>query len=74
MPDKITWDQYQELMDVIDGRNAKEVVKTFEKLTGIEVRPYTAYQFFDAGGTYLGDSEYDTLRAILLDAGIEVTD
>ena len=33
---------------------------------GIELRPYTAYQYYDAHGDFLGDSETDELQNILL--------
>ena len=72
MPDKISEDQYQKLLDVIDERRTDVIVKTFEDITGIVVKPYTAYYFFDVAGNYLGDLEYNDVREILKAAGIEV--
>ena len=74
MEDKITEEQYQELLDVYDERNQNAIVRTFEELTGIVVKPYTGYQFFDAAGNYLGDDNWNDIREILKEAGIEVTE
>lgn len=74
MVDKISEDQYQELVDVYDERIPDNIVRTFEKLTGIVVKPYTGYQFFDAEGNYLGDDNWNDIREILKEAGIEVTE
>lgn len=74
MVDKITEDQYQELLDAYDERRTGNIVKTFEDLTGIVVKPYTGYQFFDAAGNYLGDDNWNTISEVLKEAGIEVTE
>ncbi len=74
MEDKITEEQYQELLDVYDERNQNAIVRTFEELTGIVVKQYTGYQFFDAAGNYLGDDNWNDIREILKEAGIEVTE
>ena len=72
MADKITQEQYQELQDVICENRPSDIVRTFEELTGIVVKPYTAYQFFDAAGNFLGDDNDYTIREILQAAEIEV--
>ena len=74
MIDKITEDQYQELLDAYDERRTSDIVKTFADITGIVVKPYTGYQFFDAAENYLGDDNWNSIAEILRDAGIEVTD
>jgi hypothetical protein len=74
MVDKITEEQYQELMDSYGERIPSEIVKTFDKLTGIVVKPYTSYQFFDAAGNYLGDDNWDSIAEILENAEIEVVE
>ena len=43
MPAEITEDQYQELLDVIDERRTDDIIRTFDNLTGIVVKPYTGY-------------------------------
>ena len=72
MPVKITEDQYQELLDVMTELRPADVVRTFENITGIVVKPYTGYQFFDVADNYLGDYGIDTIMQILNNAGIEV--
>ena len=37
---------------------------------GIEIRPYTAYQYYDAHGDFLGDSETTELQDILLNCSV----
>ena len=74
MVDKITEDQYQELLDAYDERRPEGIVKAFDKLTGIVVKPYTGYQFFDTAGNYLGDDNWNDIREILKEAGIEVVE
>lgn len=37
---------------------------------GIEIRPYTAYQYYDAHGDFLGDSENVQLQDILLNCSV----
>ena len=72
MPVKITEDQYQELLDVMTDLRPAEIVRTFENITGIVVKPYTGYQFFDVADNYLGDNGPDSIMDILKNAGIEV--
>ena len=48
--------------------------KKLEEYTGIEARSYTAYQFFDAAGDFIGNSDEIALEELLEKAGIEVTD
>lgn len=43
-----------------------------KKYTGIEARPYTAYQYFDDCENYIGDSEENSLEDLLNAAYIEV--
>ena len=72
MVDKITEEQYQDLLDAYERRMPSDIIKTFVDLTWIVVKPYTGYQFFDAAGNYLGDDSFHTIREILREAGIEV--
>ena len=77
MANKITQDQYQELLDAYEemtGWDRHEGIIIFEKLTGIEVKPYTGYQFYDAAGNYLGDDQWDNVDDILRKAEIEVVE
>ena len=72
MPIKITADQYKELLDVLTTLRPEEVVRKFEDITGIVVKPYTGYQFFDVADNYLGDYGFESIMQILRNAGIEV--
>lgn len=72
MPIKITADQYKELLDVLTTLRPEEVVRKFEDITEIVVKPYTGYQFFDVADNYLGDYGPDSIMQILRNAGIEV--
>lgn len=74
MIDKITQDQYQELLDAYDERRPSDIVKTFADITGIDVMCYTGYMFFDAAGNYLGDDNWNTISEILKNAYIEVVE
>ena len=70
MKKTITAEQFDELSTADYG----EFLKTLEEYTGIEARPYTAYQFFDAAGNFLANSDETCLEDLLEKAGIEVTD
>lgn len=72
MADFITRTQYDEIASTsfCNGRNGfHELLK---KYTGIEARPYTAYQYYDAAGNYVGDSNEDGLDELLQAAYVEV--
>lgn len=45
-----------------------------EEYTGIEARPYTAYQYYDNCGNYIGDSSDSALEDLLEAACIKVVD
>lgn len=72
MPSEITREQFNELDEIlfIDGREGFN--KALEEYTGIEARPYTAYQYYDGAGNYVGDSDNDDLNEILRRAYISV--
>lgn len=72
MSKRITPDQYQKLRDVLDQNNPNEIAETFEELTGLVVKPYTAYEFYDAAGNYLGDTGGYGIREILDEADIVI--
>jgi hypothetical protein len=72
MPDKITVSQYDEIMD--NANRTEKFVKLMEEHTGIVVKPYTAYLYFDPCENYIGCSELQTVWEILKEAGIEVVE
>ena len=75
MVDKITEEQYQELLDASEelSWNQSNAIKIFESF-GIEVKPCVCYQFYDAAGNYLGDDNWDGIDDILRKAEIEVVE
>ena len=44
--------------------------KCCAEAVGIELRPYTAYQYYDTHGDFLGDSETIELQDILLNCSV----
>lgn len=44
--------------------------KCYAEVVGIEIRPYTAYQYYDAHGDFLGNSETTELQDILLNCSV----
>lgn len=44
------------------------------KYAGIEARPYTAYQYYDEDGTFIGCSDESCLDDLLEKANVEVRD
>ena len=75
MANKITEDEYQELLDASEELSwwQSNAIRTF-KCFGIEVKPYTGYQFYDSAGNFLGDDSYDSIDDILRRAEIEVVE
>lgn len=70
----ITAEQFDELSCSNSTWTYDDFLKKLEEYTGIEARSYTAYQFFDAAGDFIGNSDEIALEELLEKAGIEVTD
>lgn len=72
MANSITRAQYDEIANAFfyDDRNSFR--ELLEKYAGIEARPYTAYQYYDVAGNYVGDSNEDDLDDLLQAAYVEV--
>lgn len=73
MLDKITNEQLENLYDA-DFYDKNEFHALLKEYAGIEARRYTGYQYYDAAGDYLGDSENTTIMGLLKHANIEVVD
>lgn len=73
MGEHITKSQKRELeeAEILDSR---EFYRLMEEYTGIEARPYTAYQYYDNRGNYIGDSSDSALEDLLEAACIKVVD
>lgn len=71
--DRITRSQLEELEDA--RYISPEVYhEKLEEITGITAVPYTGYQYFDAGESYIGDDADSDLNDLLKAAYIEVVD
>lgn len=68
----ITAAQFDELSEAESELLYEEYLRLLGEHTGIEARPYTAYQFYDATGVFLGDSDETCLEDLLEKAGIGV--
>ena len=71
MIDKISYKEFLELCDTRSFGTRDEFHKKLVEY-GIEARPYTAYQYFDDVGNYIGDSEYLDERTLLQNAYIKI--
>lgn len=73
MGEHITKSQKRELEEAaILG--SREFYRLLEEYTGIEAMPYTAYQYYDNCGNYIGDSSDSALEDLLEAAYIKVVD
>lgn len=71
MIDKISYKEFLELCDIRSFDPSEAFHKKLAEY-GIEARPYTAYQYFDSAGNYIGDSEYLDERTLLQNAYITI--
>ena len=68
----ITREQFEDIEDARQFGTREEFHRLLEEYTGIEARPYTAYQYFDGADNYVGDSDEDTVKEMLDRAYIKV--
>lgn len=71
MVDKITAEQYEDLVDA-ESFELDEFHKLLEKYTGITARPCMIFEYYDSAENYLGDSTYCDVRDLLANAYIKV--
>ena len=74
MVDKISKEQFEELGRSSMWDGYEDFHELLEEMTGITAKRYTAYQYFDSDGNYIGDSENFTIRDLLNNAFIQVED
>lgn len=67
----ITSEQCDEILEAQYGNKYR---KLLEEYTGIKAKPYTEYQFYDAEGEYIGDSQWMDLDDLLEAAGIKLSE
>lgn len=72
MQNEITKEQLEKLEDVLSFDGRIPFNHLLEELTGIEARPYTAYQYYDGAGNFVGDSDNKDVRELLESAYISV--
>ena len=72
MAKNITAEQYERLSESDFTGNESEFHALLEEYTGIEARPYTAFQYFDAAGNFLADCDGTYLDDLLDMAEIKV--
>ncbi|MBR2927718.1 MAG: hypothetical protein IKC24_00990 [Oscillospiraceae bacterium] len=73
MVDKITKEQLEDL-EIAEFLDTNDFNSLLEKYTGIKAKPYTGYQYFDAAGDYLADSDNTSVEELLKLADIKVVD
>ena len=70
---KITKEQYEEL-EIARERGNEEFHGLLEDYTGIVAKPFTAFDYYDSCGNYLGESLDYTTRDLLRSAYIQIGD
>ena len=68
----ITEEQVEEIEDAYFCSDKAGAYALLKKYAGIEARPYTAYQFYDEADNCIGDSDNDSFRDLLYNAGFKV--
>ena len=70
---KISRQQYEQLEEAYD-LDDQQFVEKLEEYTGITRKPYTAHNYFDRHGNYIGCSEDFDLDTLLENAYVEVAE
>ena len=68
----ITAQQKEELQEAYECLDDQQFVEKLEAYTGIVRKPYTAHNYFDANGNYVGCSEDFDLDTVLENAFVGV--
>ena len=72
MSNSITKAQVEEINEKYFYESREAAYALLKEYTGIEAKPYTAYQFYDETGNYVGDSENDDFEEIIRNAYIKI--
>lgn len=72
MAKAITEEQLEDIEDAIFCSDKGAAYALLKKYTGIEARPYTAFEFYDEADNWVGDSDHYTIRDLLDNACIKV--
>lgn len=70
----ITREQLDEIQEAYSLNDRETAYALLKEYAGIEAKPYTAWDFYDAVGNYIGDSENYSFRDLLENAYIKVVE
>ena len=70
----ITREQLEDIEDALFCSDRIAAYELLKKYTGIEARPYTAWQFYDEADNYVGDSDNYDLKDLLDKAYITIVE
>ena len=70
----ITKERIRQIDDVIFWGDKRDAYALLKEYAGIEARPYTAWNFYDEYGNYVGDSDNYSLRDLIENAYIDIVD
>lgn len=72
MSNTITQSQLEEIEELMECGYHRVAYSFLSDYTGIEARAYTAYDFYDGAGDYLGNDMDNSIRDIIYKSGIDV--
>ena len=71
---KITKAQLEEIEAAYSCEGKEAAYALLKEYAGLEARPYTAYDFYDECGNYVGCSDSYSIRDLLKNAYIKITE
>lgn len=74
MAGTITREQLDEIQEAYSLNDRETAYALLKEYAGIEAKPYTAWDFYDTAGNYLGDSVNYSFRDLLENAYIEIAE
>ena len=72
MEKTITKEQLEEIEDALFCSDRNGAYALLKKYAGIEAKPYTAWDFYDEYGNYVGDSNNYSIRDLIENAYIKI--
>ena len=70
----ITKEQLEEIEDSSLWGDRTDAIALLKEYAGIEAKPYTAWNFYDEYGNYVGDSDNYSIRDLIENAYIDIVD
>ena len=70
----ITKAQLEEIEEASFWGDKRDAFALLKEYTGIEAKPYAAWNFYDEDGNYVGDSDNYSIRDLIENAYIDVVD